>query len=301
MKRQPRTSGAVVAAVLVAATTGFLALSPQTPVQAAAPMSLARRSVVSGEKTAALKLRIPRTTTIDLRDETSGVRIEGAGRIYGFILTSANVADSDRPIVVALETKVCSEKDGCIRRSIRTFSRGETSGPVAKLPRGDYILYLVADGEPVTARISATGLEGSAAFRPRLPVHSGIEDPAAHIEEATNTIYSNGRSVDFRGESAMWMTLLSMSGDAWVAGAYGHCIYRGDPPPPPGGFAPGCPSGGGAAIADVVVQPVPYEKYGGSLTFATPGGRWAFGDYYVSAAKAAPPKTLSFFLDFERI
>lgn len=301
MKRQPRTSGAVVAVMLVAATTGFLTISSQTDVRAAAPISLAKRSVLSGDKTAALKIRIPRTTTIDLRAKTSGVRIEGAGRLYGFVLTGANVADSARPTLVALDTKMCSDNDDCVKRSVRTFSRGDTSGPVAKLPRGNYILYLIADGEPVTVRISAKGLKGSAAFRPRLPVHSEIDDPTAHIQEVTNTVYSNGRSVDFRGESAMWMTLLRMSGDAWVAGAYGHCIYRGDPPPPPGGFAPGCPSGGGAAIADVVVQPVQYEKYGGSLTFATPGGRWAFGDYYVSAAKASPPKTLSFFLDFERI
>jgi hypothetical protein len=262
---------------------------------------LAARTQVSGTKTAGVEVIIPRDVTIDLQTKSKDIRIDGSGRLKGFVLTRADVGNFDRPTVIAVDGKACDTDGACVKRSVRTFTRGNRSSQVAKLSKGRYILYLVADDEPVNVRINIPELEGSSDLRPTGPVYSGIGQPQPAIAEGTNTVYSNGQTVDFEGPSPMWMTFMTMSGDAWAAGGYGHCIYQGVMPPPPIGFAPGCPAGGGVVIGDLILQPVPYEKDAGSLTFAGEGGRWSFGDYYVSAAKADAPKTLSFFLDVERI
>lgn len=289
------------AALMLAATTLAVDLYAQPAAQAASAVALAGRTHLSGTSTAAIKVLIPRDARIDLRPKANDLAIDGKGRLTGFVLTAANVADIDRPTVVALDAKACDTDGRCMNRPVRTFTRGNTSSQSAKLPKGPYLLYLVTDGKPVSVDISIAGLSGSTSLAPTKSVHAGIDQPEEVITETTNTIYSNGRSIDVDGPSTMWLTMMTMSGEAWAAGSYGHCIYRGEPPPPPIGFAPGCPAGGGSAIADTVTQPMPYERVGGSLTFAAPGGRWSFGDYYVTAAKADPPKTLSFFLDFEKI
>lgn len=275
------------------------ALSLGNGAHAAPTVRLPGEVLIRGESSAAMEVVLERPAVIDLRPSADAVQIRGGGRLYGFVLTGAELSDFDRPTVVGLKANVCSTRTRCESRSVLGIYRGDSSSRRERLPAGRYILHLIADGRPTRVSLRLGGLSGSAVLEPRSEIDAGISKPPVHIE--SDYIYGNGQVVDFEGSSAMWLTFLEMSGDAWASGAFGHCIYRGTPPPFPVAFAPGCPGGGGGAVADTVVYPFPYEKGAGALTFASDGGRWGFGDYYAAAAVARPPATLAFYLDFESL
>jgi hypothetical protein len=274
-------------------------LSVGTGARAESPTQLSGDTFVRGTRSAAMKVVLNRPATIDLRPRSDAVSISGQGSLYGFVLTAADLSDFERPTVVGLKANICASRGACRSRSVLGIYRGDSSSRVARLPAGQYILYLITENRPASVSLRLGGLTGSTVLEPTADVHAGITPPPTHTD--SDHLYANGQVVDFRGRSAMWLTFLEMSGDAWLAGAYGQCIYRGTPPPSPVGFAPGCPGGGGAAIADTVTYPFPYRKSAGGLTFASTGGRWGFGDYYAAAAAARAPGALAFYLDFERI
>lgn len=259
-------------------------------------------NVIQGSSIKGIAVHLPKPATVSLEFGPKSVQVKGVGRVAGLVLSRADVDNLDRPILYFLRQGLCKSKaKDCETIHTAGYERdGKLSVPkVARLPAGDYTLYLIADRKPITVTLRLGGLSGRTAFRPDHLVHAGINEPPVHLYESVgSTLYSNGQVVDFSGESAMWMTSLWMHGDAWVAGQYGHCIYRDVFPPPPVGFAPDCPGGGSVSTVDVVVQPFPYEKVKVTGTFASAGGRWGFGDYYVSAALAEKPSALAFFLAF---
>lgn len=301
--RKPTGSSRGAAGRLITVTLLFCLLqwAPSSAARPRAP-ALEGTNIITGSSTKAMSVRIPSPATVNLGSGRGGITIQGGGRLAGIVLSRADLDNPGRPVLVALRYSICEAK-GCNGASRALFVGDDIVSPEnVRLPAGEYILYLVADRRRATVTLPLQGIAGTASLKPNTPVHSAIDTPPVTIGgEEGAPIYSSGQTVDFRGESSLWATILHMEGDAWVAGKYGHCIYRGDAPPPPVGFAPNCPGGSDAAFVDAIVQPFAYEKAGGALTLASAGGVWGFGDYYEAVAVTGAPTALAFYLDFETI
>jgi hypothetical protein len=249
-----------------------------------------------------MNVRISSPVTVNLGSGPGAITVRGGGRLAGIVLSRADLDNPGRPVVVVLRYSICKSR-GCNGLSRALFVGDDVVTPEkVRLPAGDYVVYLVADGRRATVTLPLQGIRGNASIMPDRAAHSAIETPPVTLGgQDGSPVYSSGQTVEFGGESSLWATILHMEGDAWVAGKFGHCIYRGQAPPPPAGFAPNCPGGSDAAVVDAVAQPFAYEKAGGALTLASAGGVWGFGDYYEAAAVTRAPKALAFYLDFEAI
>ncbi len=262
--------------------------------------ALGATNLIHGSSVKSMLVRLPTAASVRLRFGSGGLELEGSGKVTGIVLSRIDVDNFERPILVFLRTSLCGEK-GCDPIEDATYlTGGDFSGKEkVRLPAGTYILYLVADGKPVMATLHLSGVSGRAVLKPSENVQAGITKPPVNLQDSTgNTFYSSGQVVDFDGASALWSTALRMHGDAWVAGKYGHCVYRGDPPPSPVGFSPNCPGGSDTSIVDAIVRPIPYETVAGGMTVASEAGRWGFGDYYESVAVAREPSAVAFYLSF---
>ncbi|HVM35039.1 MAG TPA: hypothetical protein VM784_06815 [Actinomycetota bacterium] len=214
-----------------------------------------------GSATSAVDVSIPRDVTIsNPAFKGSDVEISGKGRFVGFALiekgfarlNKAGLFDSSSDDGVAL-------LGGRVGGSAPTdpflvsFGRHHTAvGVNARIPAGDYTLYLLADDSPVSVTIKLHGLSGKTQLRPSEKVHYALKTPAPDLGgNGVTQIYSAGAAGKLRDNAGLLFMGVSERRSANVNSLYQFCYHDGKPQPEgvPLAYGPGCPGTNDAEIA----------------------------------------------------
>ena len=207
---------------------------------------LGSRTTLTGGGPGYVELRVPADVMIDLRvddGEIAGFQAEGGSSATGMLLTTRDRATRPGPVYLAM---AMPDDFQAIRESSVTSLPGGGRCDVCPLPRGDYRLYLLADG-PAEVTLDVAGPVGRKVEYAASPIAADIQSPKASDFSLPNDA---GRlwSAAAAGELTTPGALISLSyfeGPANEAAnviAFGSCSYDGDGPPL-GVAIPGCPGG----------------------------------------------------------
>jgi hypothetical protein len=280
----------IVLPILSSSSTDAANAAPARTLAPARAPALAGRTKVVASSTTGMRVTLPRDATIDSRSGSNpDVSVSGAGRMVGVILTEDNVSEYGRGSLAAIRYGFC-DQPGC--RAEQTsmqylYIRGGGHDD-AKLEAGSYLLYVVADGAPVTVSLRLHGLSGSTVLRPKGKVHSELVVPDA--DNATGSpgdrAFWFGEEFDIKGQSAYLFGILRMELANWINVHWGDCAYSSTPPPRPLAYSPACPGGfnvfqnEGAVLGQMdFVRPIMSEIGG--------GGHFGYGIYYDAAAEVS--------------
>ena len=300
---RPRRSAICLSIALFA---GLVAVASPGPRAEAGSSSVALKgvNVLYGSKTGMTPVTLDREIVVSLSRLAELASLEGRGRALGFALIGPAPASGPRPFLSLARLGFCGAR-GCSggKDEVATFTTFDgdydLSAGTVTLPRGDYHLYLIADGAPARVIFPLPGLQGRSRVRPAGAADFGVTEPEVGVHEtSTNTIYSNGDVLDMSGRQSYSLNALRVESTAWAAGQIAHCIYDEDPPPAPAGFGPGCPGGANVPVTDVLVSPFPGTRiYATAATRSGPGilghGSWA-----ATAAVVNDVDAVAFHLDF---
>jgi hypothetical protein len=249
------------------------------------------------------RVTLSREVVVSLGEGT-GAAIRGAGRSVGFVLVGATPVDGDIPLYAQIRLGLCG-RASCTPTEDETAEITVYDGDydleqqTLRLPRGDYLLYLVADRAPATVTFRLPGLPGTARLRPRGVAEGGVTEPAVAIHESqTHTVYSNGDVFDMKGRGSLSLNALRVRADAWVGGQAATCLYDEAPPAAPLGFAPGCPLGQNTLVTDTLITPIPRTRIYISAAERDGPGVLGHGSWLASAAAVSEIDAVGFHLDF---
>ena len=225
--------GRSVAAGALAAT--LLLVLPTAEAAPARPVALAGTIVVTAKRSGTMRVVLPRPARVDFSEIK---RLQSGGRFYGLVLRHetadawvesigiGNCARAGCKPLFPYSGMNCV----CVRQPDGTMTIGEGT-----LPAGNYRLYVVADGAPVTMRMTLRGLSGSVTVTPTQPARVSILEPKPDVTVAAasapvepGAIFSAGstHTVPSRGGHFV-MVLWKLHPAPHVPTLAGQCVYDG--------------------------------------------------------------------------
>jgi hypothetical protein len=225
-----------VSALFASALVAPSAAAPADPGGTPAPVSLAGKNVIVGDKGAVIDVRIDTPAVWSGRAED--VKITGGGDLPGFVLTKPAKYTYDHPVLGRIE----SSYDEVVASASRLPARGITKDLTLKqrtlllmpmkevLKPGNYKLYLIADEEPVRITLTLTGLLGKQRIEPtaptgldmaRLPERTSLTAPVAGVFTA-----GDDRKLERPG---LVYDVIAIEAKDSPEGEIGSCVYRGKP------------------------------------------------------------------------
>lgn len=176
-------------------------LGPVQPaVSAPAVAHLRGTTVITGDSSAVMRVRLARPATLDLapvvarngRLRPAGVRIPGGGELFpGFVLTRRSGRSAS--VMAFRAPHAMRERD-----DVTTIGAyGEVAGRACtqcKLPAGDYDLYLVAALEPARVILKFDGLTGRSRLTPTAGVAArAFQAPSTNADRSAISPLGGGR------------------------------------------------------------------------------------------------------------
>jgi hypothetical protein len=234
------------------------------------------------------------------------VQIQGRGRMVGFVLTQTPVDELDREFVFGGRAdfcpgEACSSSDTFQFMGASSASGADPANSVV-LPKGRYLLYLIADGAPVSIRLRLHGLGGGVKLSPSAPVSASISMPTAETEMVApeNKAYWFGDSASIDGDAGLLIGGLSVDTTEWVQGAYGSCVQRDLREPPKVAYSIACPTGSEAwNVEGYATDPMDRHLHHTSVWNVEPGGDWGIGINYVAAATVNHVRAMVFHMSYD--
>lgn len=284
---------------LVALLTGLLAL-PVAPSQAemivtpATPdaVNLAGVTSFTTSRSGRWRLHVPRDVALkDLR-----VSYGGNGRVVAFVVIEQGEPLGTGALLGGYSVGRCHRR-ACEARSPYKFKF--TANVEGRLEAGRYLVYILADGAPVSLRLEVKSASGR--IRARNP-----ESVRAHIatlptsSTTTSNVYSAGGFAPPDHDSLFGLFGLWLDADAHAASAYGDCFYfRGDAfASEETAFQPGCPTGDGFRRTFVGSDPTrPGEVSLVSARLSTQAPVAAIGGWYAAAATVSARGAVGAWMD----
>jgi hypothetical protein len=272
------------------------------------PFPACGRTIVVGPRGSTLRLHVPQETVLDLSTAGSPatfrtVMLRGDGPLQGFLLTD-NVLPSDGGKYAYAVHLLPGFTRADIDYATGNFEqRGEGQFVI---PPGDYSMYLISDGNPVTATLPFEARPGSAEYEPSRVVNLDfrvLQNRApGQLGSAQHNVWAAGQAGTFRrpGFHAMtWSAVGELPDPAAVAG---WCYYQGRPQNEDTAYLPGCPN---TLTEDIesspVVSPSAYPDtaiQAFTSAFSGPGGR-AMGWWRVSPEPLDRINAVSYFFEFD--
>ena len=163
-------------------------------------------------------------------------------------------------------------------------------------PPGQYRLYILATGSPVTVKLKLPELEGSVDLAPTTPNLFDVRSLEPRIwEEGDRYVYSAGEDGELHTNGLLFQSIWFKTSNH-VAGDHDTCYYVG-PAPEPYPYFPHC---NGSFLPDVSVPPGT-EGYPGqtSLIRGHTPGTYGQGAWYTSLAEVSEVHTVVFWLDLD--
>ncbi len=192
------------------------------------PHVLGRINVFRGDEIAAQMVRIPKDVVLRRRVfENPAVAYEGKGRVVGIVLVADTNPVREAFQLVSTRWDFCGSP-GCRGdwRTAFTFPLNTRGGPGLRLPKGDYRLYLIADGAPVRVTLRLNGLTGHKSFVLTEPATGRVASPIETLSTPSDyTFFGRGKSM------LMPRPGLLMDGEEHSissgAGSHQSCYWRG--------------------------------------------------------------------------
>jgi len=228
---------------------GFASLAVALPEPIAAASSSASDRVILGEtntirgsKARSIEVSVPTDATVSWTVHANpDLVVDGAGVFPGVVLA----ADTPRrygPLLIAGRAPadaLCSGAD-CpdTEYVVSTMEVSPTQPPAYIIPRGDYILYLLAYGSPVSVTLTLHGLAGTTEIEPFGPAHLASHLMNPRLAIPAQAAYWDGRFRDMEtpGLVFVWSAIVS----SYVLNDHmEHCFYS-EAPPPPTAHLPTC-------------------------------------------------------------
>lgn len=256
-------------------------------------------------ETAGVRVRVPRPATFEPGVDSPDIRIEGAGRMAGYVLVEDSTDVEGRVSVMTTWSRFC-RRPGCASGDPFFWHSGsnvpyDPQTKVRTLPPGDYFLYVIADHTEVTVTLRLDGLTGKRKTRLIRPADAGIVLPRVRSTSLNNkTAYWFGEEVDFSGPTGIAIPLLRFETGRAVVNRREACYYSGGPGvPDPVAYGPGCPS----ADLGIAVQETGYadrhEVVDGYFSQVTGNAAWGFGMNYIVGGEVREADSLFFYVDVD--
>jgi hypothetical protein len=222
-------------------------------------------------------------------------KVEGEGPFVGLVLTE-DIPARDGRLVIAGSVLSGPSRDGVF---------GTMGGPRhldwdGSLPPGQYRLYVLASGSPVTVTLKFPELEGSVELTPTTPNRFDVRALEPRIWEADRKVYSAGEDGQLHTNGLLFQSFWYTSPD-YVVGDGGTCYYD-EPSPEPYAYMPGCPTAGGFRSGPYLdTEPVSSSGWGGGggLVRGYPPGTYGQGAWYVTADEVTDAGSVMFWLDLD--
>ena len=268
---------AVVAAVATAAIPASARPAPE----------LRGRTTVVGATTSAMEVVLPR----DVRISTSTVdnafaSISATGPIAGVVVRQMGVEDPAEVVALSIDPgspPPCSE-DRLELTAVRV--PGTLAGAhTAHLPRGRYVVYLIAEEGSVRARLSLPGVSGRTTLRPTSRADASFGELDSGVTATTGAAFYQATAEHSVRRGGFSVVAFELDVNPHLIGNYGACISRAQPGTPPAVAGSMCARNSGAWTF-VYPDPEGGRLRGISLSMVTPG------DYVhaVSVRSATTPR-----------
>lgn len=267
------------------------------PATAGAAADLAGQTTVVGATSAWARVALPQAATLDLSKLTE----VGGGRLIGVLLRPAGAPMTDVRAVLGLRINHCWSP-GCPPAAptswshVFGFEEGADGG--YRLPRGDYDLYLIADGAPVEAHLGLGALAGATVVEPTTAARVGMQVPAADDGVSLGTgalAFSAGGSNPVTAPGGLVVAVNALAGNGPGHAEVGLCWYPNGPPATQ--RYQGC---AGASVIEPFGQtfgpgPLHYDLI--STAIVAPGP-WALGGYDDGLLVSGDPHVMSMALTY---
>lgn len=295
--------------VVLLLVLGQIAAVSASPVSAAGASTPQVRGEVTlvGDGSAVTRVHIPEGVSLDFRMRADGqlraLDVQGSGRLVGvYLLQIAEPAAADWHLALRLPQPasaikvVQSSPGGCVTCDVKA---------------GEYLMYLIADGDPVSVTLRFDGLDGTVALcEPEFCDTQEVADGMAHTLTATEstittpkptTDISQDGLIAFRSAAdsaqlratGMLVNLgygAATSGPPPVPSApasavdHGLCTYGG--PPPPTGVQPYCPGDVPQTGISIITLGSQYGYVDAWVDNFASSGTYTLGAYHVAGGAA---------------
>lgn len=221
-------------------------LAAQSPVPAHASSSLpvlARITTIRGSRTGYVRVRIPSSARMDLRENVgrragpnSHIAVKGGGGFVGIALVPDPPREPalDRNFLVAGRFRDCGSpacggrhRWNYVNSSAGTGWHGREDKSV-RLSAGIYRLYLMTDHSPARVTLTFEGLEGRLTIGPERVSELDLKAPVSRASSPTLTSWGDRFAKDGAGLSLvnLWFHTPVNLGHDW-----GLCSFKGSTPP----------------------------------------------------------------------
>lgn len=216
----------------VACLATLLVQAPSVAADAPALPRLGRVTEIRTSETASTRVVLPRDIHM-FPSFDPDLRFFGDGRVIAFLLVKEG-RDGGLQWSQAISGHrlgQCAEI-GCEPQMWDGGSMGGRGvGRRSTLRAGTYRLYVVADGAPVTIRLTLPGLEGRSLVRPEGAARAVVKTLTPRLHETNSgLIYSAGNISPFRDGHGLTILGLWLKGVGTEKAAMGDCVYEDDPP-----------------------------------------------------------------------
>jgi len=305
-RRARRAAAAAVVIVLLAVPTSSAAPARSSgPASADRRVTLGHRNLITGNRTRAMRVRLPRTASIATTDpEPEDLAVRGGGRFVGFALFGDGRGVRETGLFVGRPPMRTRIQPVVVGSGLESF-KGRYL-----LPAGDYVLYLLADGRDASVTVTLEGLSGARSLTPKEPVQYSVAIPAPDYDSSSapgglKNLYSAGATRRI-GEVAFVFDAMWERHDAHAVTEFISCRYD-HRPQGPAPFAPGCPGAAPGGSREVTHSPrvTPDSSRNGALFYQGAvidghGGRFALGGSITSAASVTEIGFLGVWLTLKR-
>jgi len=217
--------------------------------------------------------------------------VEGEGPFVGLVLTEDLPARDGRFIIAGRLSRKPSPED-----VFHAFGGPRHPDWDGTLPPGQYRLYILASGSPVTVTLKFPELEGSAELTPTAPNRFDVRELEPRIwEETDRLVYTAGEDGELHTNGVLFQSIWFRAEDH-VAGDHGTCYYDG-PAPEPYAYTPEC----GGRYGPYVSVPPGSEGFPGGrhVTRGLPPGTYGQGAWYTSVSEVQEVGAVVFWLDLD--
>ena len=215
-------------------------------------------NIIQGSQTSMMRVHIPtdatvaQTVRIFREGPSSSVSVNGKGRVIGVILIRESPdgsVDVGSDYFMSGRMGECEEiacdPDGAVVNFQTPFRFRGGEGPHRHtIAAGDYRLYLLADGSPVTVRLKLEGLQGTQLLTPKVAAPFDLKTPTQHIAQFGGPSHVAAGDTFEAGRIGIVVSMMSVYGPKTpIPSAYGVCGYRGAStymPPPQAAFGAHC-------------------------------------------------------------
>ena len=263
----------------------------------AAP-ALSGETVIESAQSGYVRVRLDQTPPIDFRaQDNSQFRIEGSGRVIGFVLRSDRPPDKGDFVLAVLRSNpdVVCPTGGCAANDGLSVVAAHNGLTPLGMPAGDYRLYLLADSAPVRITLTMAKAGGTVRLEPTVVVASQSATLPARTPHARPEFAAFGRDILFAQPG---MALVSMG---WRAAAHAYdrtalCLYAGGTPTTQPGaslaYGPDCAGASHTSITSDNRVATSTSAWQRTALFTTlPGGLFGVGGSVTQAGAASGSPT----------